>query len=182
MPSSRTDHWSPTYSRPWRGYRGPIRDASGRTAQPFLGAQTRRLPFHTPHPTVLARHPNTTPTGKQPQPTDAYRCRAVGVIVITRPDLTRPQIHLRPPRPLAPYVQVHFTSARGTPLIQGWRRPVVPGQEFPSRHPGPPFGNTMGPLRTTYIIRFLEDPRPNKIKLRSASYTTSSLATYSSWC
>lgn len=53
-------------------------------------------PSQPPHPTLLVRHPNTTPTRKPPLPTDVHRRRAAGVIAITRSDLPRPRIHPRP--------------------------------------------------------------------------------------
>ena len=43
----------------------------GRTAPPFLRARTRPSTLQTTHPPLLVRHPNTTPTGEPPLPTNA---------------------------------------------------------------------------------------------------------------
>ena len=86
-----------------------------------------------------------------------------------------PRIHPRPLRPLAPHVQLHLTSARSTPLVQGPRRPVVAWQDHPSRHLGSPFRNTLElSSNNTYIVRFLDEPGPIEINLRSANYTIAS--------
>ena len=143
----------------------------GRDSPNLLGAGNGPPSLPLPHLALLSRNPGPAPPNQPPLPPSVDRGGTARALPQQRGTFPGAGLRLCSPRRLAPSLPRHSTSQASPLWYKGddglWWLGKISASTTEDK---------------VYLVRFLDDPGPNKLPVPPARYTTSTGAVGGSWC